>query len=86
MGYLRVPVFFSLYRLETVTQRWKTCAGLRNKNVEEVKGLIRKTITLHVHHTFLRMFLLTLRDYNVKLSFKALYRGRKPGEHANLKN
>ena len=44
---------------------------------------MRKTITLHVHRTFLRMSLLTLRDYNVKFSFKALYRGRKPGEHTN---
>ena len=36
-------------------------------NVKKPIGLLSKTTTLHVHHAFLYISLLSLHDYNVKM-------------------
>ena len=38
-----------------------------NENVKKTIGLINKTTTLHVHHTFLYISFLFLHDYDVKM-------------------
>ena len=40
-------------------------------------GLLSKTTTLHVHHAFLYISLLSLQDYDVKMPDFTLYGGRK---------
>ena len=42
--------------------------GDDNKNVEKATGLLSKTTTLHVHHTFLDISLPSLHDYDVKIT------------------
>ena len=61
-----------------------TCGrGLRsndadgNENVKKTIGLISKTTTLHVHHTFLYISFPFLHDYDVKMPNFAFYGGRK---------
>ena len=51
--------------------------GDGNKNVIQAIGLIRKTTTLHVHHTFLYTSFTILHDYGVKMPNFMFYRGRK---------
>ena len=46
-----------------------------NENVEKTMGLISKTTTSHVHHTYLYIFV--LHDYGVKLHNFAFYGERK---------
>ena len=48
-----------------------------NKNVKKTIGLISKTTTLHVHHTFLHISFPFLHDYDVKMPNFAFYGGRK---------
>ena len=48
-----------------------------NENVQNTTGLISKTTTSHVHHTFLYISFPFLHDYDVKMPYFALYRGRK---------
>ena len=38
------------------------------KNVKKAIGLISKTATLHMHHTFLYISLPSLHDYNIKIN------------------
>ena len=38
-----------------------------NKNVKKTKGLVSKTTTSHVHHTFLYISYLFLHDFDVKM-------------------
>ena len=38
--------------------------GDGNEDVKEAIGLLRKTTTLHVHHTFLYISLSSLHDYD----------------------
>ena len=45
--------------------------GDGKRNARKAIGLMSKTTTLHVHHAFLFIFLLTLQNYDVKsLNFK----------------
>ena len=48
-----------------------------NENVKKTIGLINKTTTSHVHHTFLYISFPFLHDYDVKMPNFAFYRGRK---------
>ena len=41
--------------------------GNGNENHKNAIGLISKTTTLHVHHTFLYISLTSLHDYDVKM-------------------
>ena len=47
-----------------------------NENVKKTIGLIGKTTTLHMHHTFLYISSPFLHDYNVKMPNFAFYGGR----------
>ena len=47
-----------------------------NENVKKITRLISKTITLHVHHTYLYISLPFLHDYDMKPHF-AFYGERK---------
>ena len=48
-----------------------------NKNVKKTIGLISKTTTSHMHHTFLYISFPFLHDYDVKMPNFAFYGGRK---------
>ena len=48
-----------------------------NENVQNTTGLISKTTTSHVHHTFLYISFPFLHDYDVKMPHFTFYRGRK---------
>ena len=48
-----------------------------NENVKKTIGLISKTTTSHVHHTFLFISFLFLHDYDVKMPNFSFYGGRK---------
>ena len=48
-----------------------------NENVKKAIGLISKTTTSHVHHTFLHISIPFLHDYDVKMPNFAFYGGRK---------
>ena len=48
-----------------------------NENGQKAIGLISKTTTLHVHHTFLYISLPSLPDYNVKVPEFTFCRGRE---------
>ena len=49
--------------------------GDGNGNATKAIGLISKTTILHVHHAFLYISLLSLHDYDVKMSNFTSYRG-----------
>ena len=51
--------------------------GDGNQGVRKAIGLLRKTITLHVHHAFLYISLPSLHDYDVKMPNCKFYGGRK---------
>ena len=51
--------------------------GDGNENVKKVIGLLSKTTSLHVHHTFLYISLPLLHDYKVKMPSFTFYGGRK---------
>ena len=51
--------------------------GDGNQDVNKAIGLLRKTTTLHVHHTFLYISLPSLHDYDVKMPNCKFYGGRK---------
>ena len=53
-----------------------------DENVKKTIGLISKTTTSHVHHTFLYISFPFLHDYDVKMPNFAFYGGRK---HATTK-
>ena len=44
---------------------------------KKAMGLLSKITTLHVHHAFLHLSLLSLHDYDVKMPDFTLYGGRK---------
>ena len=48
-----------------------------NENVKKTIGLISKTTTSHVHHTFLYISIPFLHDYDVKMPNLAFCGGRK---------
>ena len=48
-----------------------------NENVKKTIGLISKTTTSHVQHTFLFISFLFLHDYDVKMPNLAFYGGSK---------
>ena len=48
-----------------------------SENFKKVIGLISKTTTLHVQHTFLYTSLRSLHDYDVKIPNFTFYGGRK---------
>ena len=48
-----------------------------NENVKKTIGLISKTTTSHVHHTFLYISFPFLHDCDVKMPNFAFYGGRK---------
>jgi len=51
--------------------------GDGNENGKKTIGLISKTTTLHVHHTFLYISLPSLHDYDVKMPTFTIYGERK---------
>ena len=51
--------------------------GDGNNNVVKAIGLISKTTTLHMHHTFVYISLPSLHDHDVKMLNFMFYRGRK---------
>ena len=51
--------------------------GDGDEDVKKAIGLLRKTITLHVHHAFLYISLPSLHDYDVKMPNCKFYGGRK---------
>ena len=48
-----------------------------NENVKKAIGLSSRTTSLHVHHTFLYIFLPLLHDYDMKMPIFTFYGGRK---------
>ena len=48
-----------------------------NENGKKAIGLDWKTTTLHVHHAFLNISLMSLHDYNVKVLNFTFFRGRE---------
>ena len=48
-----------------------------NENVKKTIGLISKTTTSHVHHTFFYISFPFLHDYDLKMPNFAFYGGRK---------
>ena len=50
--------------------------GDGNENAKKAMGLLSKTTTLHVHHAFLYISLLSLHDYHLKMPDFTLYGGR----------
>ena len=51
--------------------------GDGNEDVKKAIDLLRKTITLLVHHAFLYLSLSSLHDYDVKMIIFTFYGGRK---------
>ena len=51
--------------------------GRQRERQKKTKGLINKTTTSHVHHTFLYISFPFLHDYDVKMPNFAFYGGRK---------
>ena len=51
--------------------------GDGSEDVKKEIGFLRKTTTLHVHHTFLYISLPSLHDYDVKMPNSKFYGGRK---------
>ena len=51
--------------------------GDGNENVKKSIGLLSKTTSLHMHHTFLYISLPLLHDYDVKMPSFTFYGGRK---------
>ena len=49
----------------------------RQRERQKTIGLISKTTTSHVHHTFLYISFLFLHDYDVKMPNLAFYGGSK---------
>ena len=49
----------------------------RKRERQKTIGIITKTTTLHVHHTFLSISFPFLHDYDVKMLNFAFYGGRK---------
>ena len=47
--------------------------GDYNENVKKAMGLLSKTTSLHVHHTFLYISLPLLHDYDVKMPSFTFY-------------
>ena len=50
--------------------------GDGNENVKKALGLLSKTTSLHVHHTFLYISLPLLHNYDVKMPSFTFYGGR----------
>ena len=48
-----------------------------NENVKKTIGIITKTTTSHVHHTFLSISFPFLHNYDVKMPNLVFYGGRK---------
>ena len=55
--------------------------GAGNENVKKAIGLLSKTTSLHVHHTFLYISLPLLRDHEMKMPSFMFYGGRKTSNH-----
>ena len=51
--------------------------GDGTQDVKKAIGLLAKTTTLHVHHSFLYISLPSLHDYDVKMPNYKFYGGRK---------
>ena len=60
-----------------VAGRFSNDDGDGNQNVKKTIGLLRKTTTLHVHHSFLYISLPFLHDYDVKMPNYKFCGGRK---------
>ena len=71
---------FSKHHLRFITELIGTLRSNDADDNEDVKktiGLISKTTTSHVHHTFLYISFPFLHDYDVKMPNFAFYGGRK---------
>jgi len=59
----------------------RNCDGDGKQNVKKAIGLMSKTTTLHVHHAFLYISLLSLHNYNVKWpNFKFTWERERQGD------
>ena len=74
---IRVVVVKCRHRENGLVGTSRSDYGDGNKNVIQAIGLIRKTTTLQVHHTFLYTSLKILHDYDVKMPNFMFYRERK---------
>ena len=52
------------FSLSVILGSFSNDDGDGNEDVKEAIGLLRKTTTLHVHHTFLYISLSSLHDYD----------------------
>ena len=65
------------FRVGLLLGRFSTDYGDGSENLKKAIGLISKTTTLHVQHTFLYISLPSLHDYGVKIPNFTFYGGRK---------
>ena len=72
------PISFLMVRpLVYVIETLRSNDADDNENAKKTIGLISKTTTSHVHHTFLYISFPFLHDYDVKMPNFAFYGGRK---------
>ena len=69
--------------LDTRSKLEPKCDGDSSENVKQAIGLISKTTTLHVQHTFFVHFFASLHDYGVKIPNFTFY-GRRKQATTNL--
>ena len=55
-----------LMTMMTIIGTLRNCDGDGKENVNKAIGLMRKTTTLHVHHAFLYISLLSLLNYELR--------------------
>ena len=65
------------FPLKLIVGSFSNDVGDGSKNFKKAIGLISKTATLHVQHTFLDISLPSLHDYGVKIPNLTFYGGRK---------
>ena len=58
--------------------------GDGNENVKKVIGLLSKTTSLHVHHSFLSISLPVLHDCDVKMPSFTFYKGGRKQAKTNF--
>ena len=71
------PVYLNLSFVQNREFKIQRCGRQLERQKKKTIGLISKTTTSHVQHTFLFISLLFLHDYDVKMPNFAFYGGRK---------
>ena len=67
--------------LEVTKDTLRNYDGDGKENVKKAIGLMSKTTTLHVHHTFLYISFLSLHNYDVKWpNFKFTWERERQGD------